>query len=125
MLGVALLLFKPPRRTIFIWVGTLLAIAAGYAEQPIKVRIVTGGHDHEPSFYSLFDDQRFSATVNPHPEAFTRDFRELADVLVLYDLIPEMPEEEKRGNLRAFVESGKGVVVLHHAIIDHDNWPWW
>src|SRR5713226_8840634 len=90
MLGVALRLFKPPRRTVLIWVGTLLAIAAAHAEQPVKVLIVTGGHDHEPSFYSLFDDQRFIATVNPHPEAFTRDFRERADVLVLYDLIPEI-----------------------------------
>lgn len=125
MLGVALLLFKPPRRTIIIWVGTLLSIAAAHAEQPVKMLIVTGGHDHEPSFYSLFDDSRLIATVNPHPEAFMRDFRERADVLVLYDLIPEILEEDKRANLRAFVESGKGVVVLHHAIIDHNNWPWW
>jgi hypothetical protein len=42
MLGVALLMFKPPRRTILGWIGMLLAIAAAHAEQPVKVLIVTG-----------------------------------------------------------------------------------
>ena len=103
----------------------LLLITAALAGPPVKVLIVTGGHDHPPSFYSQFDDPGLLATVNPHPIAFATDFRERADVLVLYDMIVNMPEEEKRNNLRAFVESGKGVVVLHHAIIDHPSWPWW
>jgi len=103
----------------------LLLANAALAEPPVKVLIVTGGHEHPPSFYSLFDDASLTASVNPHPIAFTGDFRERSDVLVLYDMIPNMPEEEKRNNLRAFVEAGKGVVVLHHAIIDHQGWPWW
>ena len=102
-----------------------LLAEALFAQPPVKVLIVTGGHEHPLSFYSLFDDPSMIATVNPHPIAFNTDFRERADVLVRYDLIPNMPEEEKRNNLRAFVESGKGVVVLHHAIIDHQAWPWW
>jgi len=53
------------------------------------------------------------------------DFRERADVLVRYGMIADMPEEEKRANLLTFVESGEGIVVLHHAIIDHNSWPWW
>jgi len=107
------------------FLAVLLLAAAAYAEPPVKVLIVTGGHEHSLSFYSLFDDPGIIATVNPHPSAFTTDFRDRADVLVLYDLIPNMPEEEKHGHLRAFVEAGKGVVVLHHAIIDHQSWPWW
>jgi hypothetical protein len=96
-----------------------------FAEQPVKVLVVTGGHPHEPSFYSLFDDARFVATVDPHPSAFAGDFRESTDVLVLYDMVADMPDEQKRNNLRTFVESGKGVVVLHHAIGDNNTWPWW
>ncbi len=30
-----------------------------------------------------------------------------------------------RKNLQDFVESGKGVVILHHAIADYNSWPWW
>jgi len=36
VLGAALLLFKPPRRTILPWVGTPLAFAATRAEQRSK-----------------------------------------------------------------------------------------
>ncbi len=107
------------------FLGLLLLAVAASAEQPVRVLIVTGGHDHEPSFYTLFNDNRFRASVDPHPGAFAHDFRDRTDVLVLYDMIAIMPEEEKRKNLHAFVEAGKGVVVLHHAIIDHADWPWW
>lgn len=103
----------------------LLAATALAGAQPVKVLIVTGGHEHEPSFYSLFDDARFDAVVEPHPGAFAGDFRNRADVLVLYDMLPDLGDERKRDNLRAFVEAGKGVVVLHHAIGDNNTWRWW
>ncbi len=103
----------------------LLLAGAVFAESPLRVLVVTGGHEHEPSFYSIFDNAGFSATVNPHPSAFSGDFREQTDVLVLYDMVPDMRDEAKRNNLRAFVEAGKGIVVLHHAIGDYNDWPWW
>lgn len=90
----------------------------------IRVRVVTGGHDHDPEFYSVFDDEAIKAIVEPHPQAFTSDLRKRADVLVLYDYVLEL-EPKKQANLRDFVESGKGVVVLHHAICNNVNWPWW
>jgi type 1 glutamine amidotransferase len=46
------------------------------------------------------------------------------DVLVLYDSSSEL-DEAGRKNLRDFVEAGKGIVVLHHAILDYQDWPWW
>jgi hypothetical protein len=88
------------------------------------VTVVTGGHDHSPSFYSLFDSPLFRVRVNPHPAAFARDLRNSCDVLVLYDLIQELSKEKKQ-NLRAFVEAGKGLVLLHHAIADFNSWEWW
>jgi len=24
-----------------------------------------------------------------------------------------------------FVEGGKGIVVLHHALLNYQKWPWW
>jgi len=44
--------------------------------------------------------------------------------LVLYDLSQEITEVERK-SLTDFLESGKGMVVLHHAIADYPSWPWW
>lgn len=90
----------------------------------IKVLVVTGGHDHDSDFYSVFDDDGIKAVVDPHPAAFSGDIRRRADALVLYDMMKTM-NEKRRKNLQAFVESGKGVVALHHAIGDYVDWPWW
>jgi type 1 glutamine amidotransferase len=93
-------------------------------DNAIKVLVVTGGHDYDPDFYSVFDDDSISAKVDPHPLAFSNDIRKRADVLVLYDTA-RLLEEKKQKNLRDFVESGKGVVVLHHGICSNVTWPWW
>lgn len=91
----------------------------------IRVVVVTGGHDHDASFYSVFEGYpEIAATVRAHPSAFARDMRKQADVLVLYDMTREL-EPARQEVLRQFVEAGKGVVVLHHAVADYLNWPWW
>jgi type 1 glutamine amidotransferase len=92
----------------------------------LKVLVVTGGHDFEPSFYSLFEGSReFTwkhATSNQ--AAFSQDLRKEVDVLVLYDFSQELDAAGKQ-NLQSFVESGKGLVVMHHALADYQQWPWW
>lgn len=90
----------------------------------IHALVVTGGHDHDSEFYSVFDDDNIKAVVDPHPAVFGGDIRKRADVLVLYDMMKTL-DEKRRKNLQAFVESGKGVVVLHHAIGNNVDWPWW
>jgi type 1 glutamine amidotransferase len=46
-------------------------------------------------------------------------------VLVLYDSIQNL-DDRQRANLRAFVETpGKGLVALHHSVVDFYEWPWW
>ncbi|MCS7043130.1 MAG: ThuA domain-containing protein [Bryobacteraceae bacterium] len=93
----------------------------------VRVLLVTGGHDHEASFYEVLEGHRdIRVNVDPHPVAFRHDLRKLYDVLVLYDSIQvEHLPESHRENLRAFVESGKGAVLLHHAIVDFAGWEWW
>jgi type 1 glutamine amidotransferase len=96
--------------------------------QPKRTRalVVTGGHDYAPSFYTLFEgyeDLTWSHAPSNH-DAFRQDLRKSYDVLVLYDNSAEL-DETGRKNLRDFVEAGKGLVVLHHAIIDYQDWPWW
>ena len=96
-----------------------------FSKDAVRVQVVTGGHDHENSFYSLFEGYNdLVVNVNPHPNAYNHDLRKSKDVLVLYDLINDVPEAQKT-NLRNFLESGKGLVVLHHAVADFNSWPWW
>lgn len=92
---------------------------------PLRVTVVTGGHPFDPEFYELFVHRPdLEVTMTGHPDAYTHDLRKETDVLVLYDLISEI-SDEKRDNLRAFLEAGRGMVVLHHAIADFGSWPWW
>jgi type 1 glutamine amidotransferase len=91
-----------------------------------RVLVVTGGHPYPTSFYSLFegyDDMAWSHAFS-QTQAFSKTMKDNYDVLVLHDMYNEIGEAEQ-GNLRAFVEAGKGVVSIHHAIVDYTNWPWW
>jgi len=98
---------------------------ASSTAHPVRVEVVTGGHPFEPEFYELFVDRPdLEVTMTGHPDAYTRDLRKDTDVLVLYDMISEIGDQ-KRDNLRAFLEAGRGLVVLHHAIADFGAWPWW
>jgi hypothetical protein len=93
---------------------------------PLRALVVTGGHDYEPSFYSVFEgygDLAWTHAVS-NQAAFKSDLRKKYDVVVLYDFSQEL-DENGRKNLRDFLESGKGLVVLHHAIADYQSWPWW
>ena len=42
----------------------------------------------------------------------------------MYDFSRDLDDVGKK-NLRDFVESGGGVVVFHHALLDYQNWDWW
>jgi len=94
--------------------------------QPVRVAVVTGGHQYETSFDSLFEgSQDISGTVLPRDIAFARNLRTRFDVLVFYDLTDKIQEREQK-NFQDFVDSGKGVLVMHHAIASYWNsWPWY
>jgi type 1 glutamine amidotransferase len=94
-------------------------------KRPIRITVITGGHPHPASFYELFRDSSFAVTINPHPSAYQQDLRERCDVLVLYDMVFEMADEKKRNELQRFCESGRGVLVLHHAFCNYQDWPWY
>ncbi len=102
------------------------AAAPELERKPVRVLVVTGGHDYETSFYTVFEGQEgfvWSHAVS-NGEAFREDIRDRYDVLVLYDMSQDLDANGK-ANLRAFVEGGKGLVLLHHAIADYNDWPWW
>jgi hypothetical protein len=45
------------------------------------------------------------------------------DVLVLYDMMEY--GEPDRAVLQRYLEAGRGLVVLHHALASNQTWPWW
>ena len=123
------LLFAKP--SAFVLAGTLLCLSAlpsSAAEQaPLRVLVVTGGHSHDASFYALFENQPdLHAVIEPHPSAFIKRLVEQFDVIVLYDMVQESQvPEAQRQKLKAFAESGKGILVVHHALVSYQQWDWY
>jgi type 1 glutamine amidotransferase len=113
------------------WAATgavTLPPSAGAAKPPadaLRLLVVTGGHDYPTSFYTVFEgrpDWRWTHAAS-NEEAFAREIVSRFDVLVLYDFVQRLGEEG-RLHLRAFAEAGKGIVVVHHALADYQDWPW-
>ncbi len=106
---------------------TLPADAGAAKPRPdaLRVLVVTGGHDYPTSFYTVFEGRpewRWSHALSSE-EAVAKEIVSRYDVLVLYDFAQKLGPEGK-SNLKAFAEAGKGIVVLHHAICSHQDWPW-
>ena len=100
--------------------------AAAVKKEPVRVLAVTGGHPYAIGFYALFegyDDITWSHATTAR-EAFSEKLAARFDVIVLHDMWQDLDASE-RENLRAFVEAGKGIVSLHHSIVDYTEWPWW
>ncbi len=59
----------------------------GPATNGVRVLVITGGHDHEASFYGLFGGWRDIgwAPVTDSKLAFQQDIRPKYDVLIFYD----------------------------------------
>jgi len=93
---------------------------------PVRVLLVTGGHSYPAAFYTLFEgyeDIEWSHASSPE-QAYRPELSRRYDVLVLHDMCEDLSQDARR-NLRAFVQAGKGVVSIHHAIVNYTAWPWW
>jgi type 1 glutamine amidotransferase len=115
---------------ILLFVGVIGFLAhPGQAQTdpaPIRALLITGGHEHDIGFYAIFDSYKDTVhiTVSSSAIAFAKDIRDKYDVLITYDFSRDLDETGKK-NLRDFVEGGKGIVVLHHALLDYQGWTWW
>jgi type 1 glutamine amidotransferase len=99
------------------------------ADAPGKIRVlvVTGGHGFEKEpFFKLFkENPDISFEAVEHPNAYgslKADAARQWDVLVLYDMQQNIPEEAKQ-DFVARLKEGKGLVVLHHALCSYQHWP--
>ena len=104
------------------------ALQAAQETANLKVLLVTGGHAFEQGpFFKMFDALP-GATVTRAEHAKTsakvydREDLMTYDVVVLYDMPMVITEKQKAAFLSLF-EKGKGVVVLHHALVSFQDWP--
>ena len=107
--------------------GAGIAPSEGAAAAPekVKVLVVTGGHDYEKEpfdamFKALDGIELETAEQKETSEAYDRDLSKY-DVLVLYDMVQKITDAQKK-KLVDFVQSGKGLVVLHHALGSYQDW---
>lgn len=94
---------------------------------PIRVLLMTGGHKFETEpFFKLFKDNpeiTYQAVEPPQGyEQLRPEHAAAYDVLVLYTYNRSISEQAK-SDLVNWLASGKGLVVLHHAIATYPDWP--
>lgn len=95
---------------------------------PVRVLLVTGGHPyHTNLFLRMFHSFRGIQVHHvEHPnnvyQWWTPEKAKSWDVLVLYDLWQQIPEEAKTNLIRC-LRSGKGLIILHHAMANFQDWP--
>jgi type 1 glutamine amidotransferase len=129
----AMVFYQPGMSTLFArgveWAatGAITADRAQSVAKPgIRLLVVTGGHTYPVAFYSMLNSLSGVAWTHAtsHQEALTKPMENRFDVILLHDMI-ETTSTETRERLQSFVAAGKGVISLHHAIVDFTDWPWW
>jgi type 1 glutamine amidotransferase len=95
--------------------------------KPLRLLIVTGGHDFErDSFFRMFDS--FEGTEwreVQHPAAndmYAPEHRDEYDVVVCYDMPNAISDQQKKWMMETF-RAGKPWVVMHHAMASYPGWP--
>ncbi len=132
--------YSEPKSLKSLIVGVLFTISLAcpqiYGESgsdSLSLLVVTGGStlryhiDLVPSsFYTLFEgyDNISCDHASSDEAAFQSDKLTNYDILVMYNRSDSLSEKSKQC-LKAFVESGKGVVILHHALGSYNEWKWW
>ncbi len=104
---------------------------------PLRMLLVTGAtpimkwlkHNRamvSTNLYTIFEEHDdivwIHATIDE--AAFENDIRKDFDVVVFFNRCDTMSQNAKN-NLKDFVDSGKGIVLLHSALSSYNNWEWW
>lgn len=102
------------------------ALGACPVTKPLRVLLVTGGHDFDRDGFSALWRSMQDVTVQEvsHPQAqawFAKERSKEYDILVFYDMYQDI-SEKSRADLVALLKRGKGLVVLHHALANYQAW---
>jgi len=108
---------------------SVLTFSTSFAQKkpnPVRVLLITGGHDFDKEpFYAFVNSlQGITVTEVKHPNAlamFRPENRGSYDVVLLYDMPNTISEQEKK-DFTDCLKKGKGLVVWHHAYCSYQNW---
>jgi len=93
---------------------------------PVRVLLITGGHEYDHSFVAFVESlPGIVVTHVKHPDAlfmFRPENRASYDVVLLYDMPGTISDQEKK-DFTDCLNTGKGLVVWHHAFGSYRNWP--
>ena len=91
----------------------------------MKVLVTYGGHTFENSFFTMFKlMEKIDFTfVELEENLFNRDLSKY-DVILMYHMTNNITDIEKE-NLLKFLESDKGLIILHSAIANYSSWNDW
>lgn len=95
-------------------------------KEPVRVLLVTGGHDYDKEPFDAFMKSLRGITVTEvkHPNAlimFRHENRASYDVVLFYDM-PETISEQEKKDFTDCLKAGKGMVVWHHAYCSYQEW---
>ncbi|MCL5096626.1 MAG: DUF1080 domain-containing protein [Candidatus Omnitrophica bacterium] len=101
--------------------------ASPASNSKLNVLLITGGHSYDVAeFDTVFKaDPDIEYTHLEHPQALpvlASPEAKKFDAIVLYDLYQTISDEQKKA-YTGLILQGKGLVVLHHAIANFQDWP--
>lgn len=100
---------------------------SSFAQQKIKVLVVTGGHGfkHQP-FYDIFNSIpsiTYDSLVQPQANALIASPEiNKYDVLVFYDMVDSISPVQQDA-YSSLLKKGASMIFLHHALVSYQNWP--
>jgi type 1 glutamine amidotransferase len=114
---------------LFLILTSILQLSAADSPSgPIRILVITGGHDYQKDQFNLMLGslgENITYRIAELPDAydmFLPENREKFDVLVFYHMWQDITDEQKKA-FSGCIGGGKPLVVLHHSICAYDNWP--
>jgi len=126
----AMAFHQPGMQRLFLraaeWAATGNVTPPPAKPKPVRLLVVTSGHSYPTAFYAMLDslDGIEYTHAASHAEAFSRPLEQRYDAILFHDM-HNATTEQTRARLKAFIEAGKGIVSMHHSIVDYTDWPWW
>lgn len=116
-------------RLIAVLAWSCIWIVGAEGPGKLKVLVVTGGHGFEKKeFFEVFEANKGISFTHAEHSKGTSDVYDRKDlysydVVVLYDMVQNITEEQK-AKFKGLFERGIGLVVMHHALVSYQpSWP--